>query len=176
MPPCSPFRDTVDCRMCHAIFARYLAHTHQAFGQHGLDLSYLLVCQFGAAMFFTVRTPAFLLHVSYVVRHRSHEQVLRIHACPNIAFVAHHQARRNLAAKKLPRQPMRWIHSSRKASHAISAAYHHSAPQPASPVRLGTNFGQKSFPWSKFHWNPPKGRDLNDRYRGLDTILAFTRV
>jgi len=44
------------------------------------------------------------------------------------------------------------------------------------PVRLGTNFGQKSFPWSKFHWNPPKGRDLSDRYRGLDTILAFTRV
>src|SRR3954462_11123244 len=84
--------------------------------------------------------------------------MIGIHTGANIAFVADHQPWPNLAAKKLPRQPMRWIHLSFKAHHSVTAGNHHPTPQPAPSVRLGTHLGQKSFSWSKFHWNSPENR------------------
>ena len=125
--------------------ARDLAHPHVPLCQHHFDSPYVLRSQFGPAVFVTMRTSAFLLHIFHVFRMSAQKQMLRIHAGPDIAFVAHHQARSNLAAKELPRQPMRRIHFSLEPHHAISAADYHSAPQPAPAVRLGTYLRQKFF-------------------------------
>jgi hypothetical protein len=55
---------------------------------------------------------------------------------------------------------MRWMHLSFKAHHSVAAGNHHPAPQPASAARLGTHLRQKSFSWSKFHWNSPERSSL----------------
>jgi hypothetical protein len=59
---------------------------------------------------------------------RAQEQMIRIHARSYVALVADYEARRNLTPKELPRQPMRRIHLSLEADHAIPGAHNHPAP------------------------------------------------
>lgn len=106
MPPRPPFCNAIDRSVCHAKRAGNLAHPHVPLRQYRFDSLYVLRGQFGPAVFVAVGASAFLLHVFHVFRMRAQEQMLRIHASPDVALVAHHQARRNLPAKKLPCQPM----------------------------------------------------------------------
>lgn len=153
MPPGLASCYAVDRSVRHAKRTRNLAHAHVLLRQHRFDSPYVLRSQFGSAVSVTMWASAFFPHIFHVFRMRAQEQMLRIHAGPDIALVAHHQPRCNLATKEFPGQPMRRVHPSLKANHAISAAYHHPSPQPAPTVRLGTDLRQKSFSWSKFHWN-----------------------
>src|SRR5260221_2451518 len=111
-------------------------------------------------MLFTLTVPALASHVSGIFRRGVQEQMSRIHACPHVAPVAHHDSCGNFAPKQLPRHPMRCLFPVFKARGAISVRTHQPRPFPASVRLVPADFAQKAFPYCQFHWECLLGNNL----------------